>query len=115
MGIEYINIVKKRKGITTEELSALSGVPIGTLNKILAGQTHDPKFETLKAICAALGISMSELDDSDNPDNELNEYLEELHKRPEMKTLFSLAKGATKEEVEQVVKMIEVFKKQAGE
>lgn len=60
-------------------------------------------------------MSISELDDTVRYDDELNDYLEELHKRPEMKTLFSLARGATKEEVEQVVKMIEVFKKQAGE
>ena len=50
-------------GITTEELSAKSGVPIGTLNKILAGQTTDPKFETLKALCKALGIKLSDLED----------------------------------------------------
>ena len=115
MGIEYINIIKKRRGMTSEDLSIASGVPLGTLNKILSGQTLDPKFDTLKAICVALEISVAELDDSKRYDEDLSEYLEELHKRPEMKTLFSLAKGATKEEVEQVVKMIEVFKKQAGE
>lgn len=63
MGIEYIKKVKKEKGLTNEELSRLSGVPIGTLNKILSGHTPDPQFETVKAICRALGISLSALDD----------------------------------------------------
>ena len=49
--------------MTTEELSERSGVPVGTLNKILAGQTSDPKFETVKAICKALDISLAALDD----------------------------------------------------
>lgn len=63
MGIEYIKQRKKELNITTEELSEKSGVPVGTLNKILAGQTSDPKFETVKAICKALNISLAALDD----------------------------------------------------
>lgn len=68
MGLEYIKIRKNEIGITTEELSAKSGVPIGTLNKILAGQTADPKFETLKALCKALGIKLSDLEDDYEPE-----------------------------------------------
>lgn len=63
MGIEYIKEVKKRKGLTNEELSKKSGVPIGTLNKILSGHTPDPQFETVKALCRALDISLAALDD----------------------------------------------------
>ena len=63
MGIDYIKIKKKELNMTTEELSERSGVPVGTLNKILAGQTSDPKFETVKAICKALDISLAALDD----------------------------------------------------
>ena len=63
MGIEYIKERKKELNMTTEELSEKSGVPIGTLNKILAGQTTDPKFETVTAICKALSISLAALAD----------------------------------------------------
>lgn len=70
MGIEYIKQRKKEMNMTTEELSKLSGVPIGTLNKILAGQTSDPKFETVRAICKALDISLSALDDYENEQDE---------------------------------------------
>lgn len=63
MGIEYIKEVKKQKNLTNEDLSKLSGVPIGTLNKILSGHTPDPQFETVKAICRALNISLAALDD----------------------------------------------------
>ena len=44
-----------------------------------------------------------------NEDEELTEYLEELKTRPEMKMLFSLAKGATKADVEKAVKIIEAL------
>lgn len=63
MGIEYIKRKKKELNMTTKELSERSGVPVGTLNKILADQTADPKFETVKAVCKALNISLADLDD----------------------------------------------------
>ena len=42
MGLEKIAEYKKRLGMTAEELSNQSGVPLGTLNKILSGATKDP-------------------------------------------------------------------------
>jgi transcriptional regulator with XRE-family HTH domain len=64
LGLERINEYKKKLGMTTEELSEKSGVPIGTLNKILSGATKDPKLETLKAIARVLGLSLDDFDDS---------------------------------------------------
>ena len=68
MGLEKIAEYKKKLGLTTEELSIKSGVPVGTLNKILSGATKDPKLETLKAIARVLGLSLNDFDDeSRNP------------------------------------------------
>lgn len=66
MGLEKIAELKKKLGITTEELSKRSGVPIGTLNKLLNGSTKDPKLETLKALARVLGCSLDDFDDCDN-------------------------------------------------
>ena len=63
MGLEKINEYKKRIGLTTEELSKLSGVPVGILNKILSGATKDPKLETLKAVARVLGLTLNDFDD----------------------------------------------------
>ena len=46
--------LKTENGLTTEQLSKLSGVPKGTLNKLLNGETSNPRGETLKKIAAAL-------------------------------------------------------------
>ena len=46
MGLDKIALYKKTLGMTTYELSARSGVPIGTLNKILSGATIDSKLGT---------------------------------------------------------------------
>lgn len=63
MGLEKIALYKKKLNLTTEELSARSGVPVGTLNKILSGATKDPKLETLKAIARVLNLTLNDFDD----------------------------------------------------
>ena len=68
MGLDKIAEYKKRLGLTTEELSERSGVPVGTLNKILSGATKDPKLETLKAIARVLGLTLNDFDDQPEPD-----------------------------------------------
>ena len=63
MGLEKISEYKKKLNLTTEELSERSGVPVGTLNKILSGATKDPKLETLKSIAKVLGLTLNDFDD----------------------------------------------------
>ncbi|MBQ4563386.1 MAG: Uma2 family endonuclease [Lachnospiraceae bacterium] len=41
---------KKIMGWTTEELSRRSGVPVGTINKILSGETTSPRYDTMNAL-----------------------------------------------------------------
>ena len=43
-------------------------------------------------------------------DEEMMEYLNELKNNPGMRILFSKAKGASKEDLEKVVKMIEIMR-----
>ena len=47
---EELNSRKKKLGMTTEQLSQLSGVPVGTINKILSGETKSPRYDTLRAL-----------------------------------------------------------------
>lgn len=48
---------KQRSGLTNTELAARSGVPVGTINKILAGNTKEPKLPAFIAIAEALNVS----------------------------------------------------------
>lgn len=62
--VERIAEIKKKSGFTTEELSNKSGVPLGTLNKILSGATKDPKLETVRAIAYAMNCTLDDFDDN---------------------------------------------------
>lgn len=56
-----IKKIKKEKNLTNEALAEMSGISIGTLNKLLSGASADPKFSTLCALSQALGVSIDEM------------------------------------------------------
>ena len=41
---DRVKELKKQAHINTKELAEISGVPLGTLNKLLSGQTDKPKY-----------------------------------------------------------------------
>ena len=51
---EVLARLKTENGLTTDLLSQISGVPKGTLNKLLNGETKNPTGTTLKKIADAL-------------------------------------------------------------
>ena len=55
---------KKELGWTNQRLASESGVPAGTLNKILNGTTRYPRDETIDAMAGAMGLDYYELEDS---------------------------------------------------
>lgn len=59
--LENIKRIKKEKNFTNESLSELSGISLGTLNKLLSGATADPKLSTLTSLSRAFGISLDEM------------------------------------------------------
>lgn len=50
MTVEEMKQRKKELGYSNEKLSELSGVPLGTVQKVLAGVTKSPRYETLIAL-----------------------------------------------------------------
>ena len=50
MTTEELRARKKALGYTNKMISELSGVPVGTVNKIFSGETDSPRFDTLRAI-----------------------------------------------------------------
>ena len=62
--MDYIARIKKIKSerkITNERLSELTGIPLGTLSKILAGISDSPKLANIVAIADALGCTLDYL------------------------------------------------------
>lgn len=103
---------------------------IGLSDAVYSKWTDDsvPRKATLMRIADYFGVTVEDLLQEKKPPaakaeedaeadeaDELNELLQELKTRPEMKMLFSLAKGATKEDVELAVQIIERMRRQGGD
>ena len=56
--LDRIKLMKNEKKMTNEQLSERTGIPLGTLSKILAGMSDSPKLSNMIAICNALDCSI---------------------------------------------------------
>lgn len=106
----------KNRGVSITQMCRDSGASRAPLTELKKGRTKTLSTDTLSKIAAYFDVSIDYLvgnEQKEKPvidsDDELNEYLEELKNRDEMRMLFSLAKGATKEDVEKAVKIIETL------
>lgn len=59
--IERINALKKERKITTQDLSAMTDIPVGTLSKMLAGYSESPRLSYIVAIATAFNVSLDYL------------------------------------------------------
>lgn len=114
----FIRLCNQRGVAPTAVCSA-----IGLSNATFSCWTDDsvPRKATLMKIADYFGVTVEDLLQEKKPpaseaeEDELTELLQELKTRPEMKMLFSLAKGATKEDVELAVQIIERMRRQGGD
>ena len=56
--IDRIKTLKAQKKITNEQLAERTGIPLGTLSKILAGMSDSPKLANVISICRELDCSL---------------------------------------------------------
>ncbi len=69
--IDRIKKIKSERRITNDKLSEMTGIPLGTLSKILAGISDSPKLSNMLAICRALDCSLDYIV-SGTPENHHN-------------------------------------------
>lgn len=56
-----LKLLKEKRKLTNQQVADLSGVPIGTINRIMSGQTDNPSFQTVCDIVMAMDGSLDEL------------------------------------------------------
>ena len=106
---------RKRKSASYQRcLAKIADVLDTTTEYLLTGdgpriKPEPPKYQrTLPPnLLSGFYSAMSDPAPIDQVEPELREYLDQLRNRDEMRLLFSVTKGATKEQVEAIVKMIE--------
>ena len=110
-----LNYYLVTRGKTQNDLVRDLNITASTVSDWANGKKY-PRVDKMQMLADYFGILKSDLTEEHQEselteDIELQEYLEELKNRSEMRMLFSLAKGATKEDVMQAVKIIEALQK----
>lgn len=67
MWLDSFNEMRKKSGMSLDELSEKSGVPKGTLSKITSGITKAPALETMRSLVHAMGYTLNDLDKEESP------------------------------------------------
>ena len=70
---ELVSLYRRQAGITIDELVEKSGVPKGTITKIIGGVTKAPTLENMKAIAKALNKRLADFDDEPEIENFLSD------------------------------------------
>jgi len=121
-GMERLKQLRLDKGLYQKDIAAYLGVDRTTYVKYENGSS-EPDNKTLSRIADYFGVTVDYLlgrEETKKPlvtpavttdDEELIDILEELRSRPEMRMLFSLSKNATKQDVEDAVRIIEALRK----
>ncbi|QEY34655.1 helix-turn-helix transcriptional regulator [Caproiciproducens galactitolivorans] len=114
---DRISELLRKNKMTQADLARKTGISTGLISQ-WKNRSQNPSAEKLQKVAECFNVSVDYLLGNEqkekplvNNDEELTAYLEELKTRPEMKMLFNLAKGATKEDVEKAVKIVEAFLK----
>lgn len=84
---EKLKDEKLRRGMTNQQLSDVSGVPIATTSRIIAGAVTNPGIFHVAALCAAMNISIDALMEIPQPDSsaaELDALRQELEHKTEL-------------------------------
>ena len=108
--IEVVEPILKERGIKKSAFCSAIGVSPNMYANYSKGA--EPKSSKIEAAEKYLCIRFSDFEEPPIEEkDELAEYLEYLRTRPEMRMLFKVSKDATKEDVEQAVKIIEALRK----
>lgn len=131
---ERIDELCRQKGITGGKMCNDLGISRSTMTELRKGRTKTLKLEKASKIAKYFDVSIDYLlgneqkekpaqnvqvrDEHDNIvvlDDETRDLIDSLRKNPEMKMLFSVSKGATKEDIIKTIKIIEALKDRGEE
>lgn len=95
MIFDKLTELKNSRGLTNQQISDLSGVPLSTVTRIFNGQTDNPNIQTVADIVSAMGGSVDEVlglkppEKGEKEDNLIELYREIIKsKNRDIKRLF---------------------------
>lgn len=111
--------LRTHTGLSTEEISERSGVPIGTINKIFTGETKNPTGKTASKLAKVLNVTAEYLLNDDIPIERTIEkptlVSESGPISPERQALLDAVKDMDDDTAKAVLEVVKSVKKLRGE
>lgn len=57
--MERLKEIKETRGLTNQQITDMTGVPIGTVGRLFSGEVVDPKITTIIQLAQGLGVDMN--------------------------------------------------------
>lgn len=115
---ERIKKARKERHLSQSALAKMAGISQSGLCSIENGNSS-PKECTIIALADALGISVNEImgaySENNDMDDEILSIREEIRRNPELRMLFSTAKGVNKEDLQAAIRILQGFKNSSKE
>lgn len=109
---ERLKNLMEEQGVTAYKLSKMVGCSPQTVANWLSGSI--PGADKLQSLAGYFGVSTDYLmgsDDTDTPEQaEMAELLEDIRRNPELRTMFSVTRNATPDEIKQYVRLIKALR-----
>lgn len=114
---EIFEKLLEKYGVTPYKVSKATGIATATLSDWKNGKST-PKLDKMQKIADYFGVSLDYLlgnEEKENPpaqdeQEEMYELLEEMRRNPDIRTMFSLTKNATPEQVRQFIAVIKALR-----
>lgn len=117
--VQFANILKtlmEKKGVTNYRLSKDIDCAPTTVTNWLTGKTV-PASDKMQLLAGYFGVSVDYLmtgDDEDTAERyeqqEVADMLDEIRKNPELRTMFSITRNATPEQLRQYINVIKAIR-----
>lgn len=110
---ERLEFLCKRRGITFYRMCKSTGISASVITDLKVGRRKGVNAASAERLATYFGVTISYLlgkGELDEEQADIAEYVDELKNREDMRRLFCLVKGATKEDIERTVKIIEALK-----
>ena len=103
--------MRMSRGLSQAKLANKIGVGQSTVAMWESNQ-RIPSWDAIDSLADIFNVPASAIIDGERPDEdrELWDLRETLRRRPEMRTLFSVSKSASKKDVEKAIAIIEALK-----
>lgn len=102
--------LRKKRGMTLEDVGKIVGVSKSTVRKWETGDIANLRRDKIASLAKALGTTPQILMGWENKED-LSDYVDEIYKNPKLRELIDIAKTASDDDLDMAIQILDRMKK----